>query len=194
MRTRLAGLLTALVLGGATLTGCTSGHDATVNGGTFAFQSDGSATEFSYPAADRQTIGDIGGPTVSGDGTVALSQYRGKVVVLSVWGSWCGPCRQEAAGLQAASEELGSEKVQFIGINVKDLADDAKAFEASMKLTYPSIFDPKMRSLLSIRNYPIKAIPSNIVIDQQGRVAQIWLHEVTQTELVATVNAIVPGA
>ena len=55
---------------------------------------------------------------------------------------------------------------------------------------YPSIFDPSLRTMASIRGYPVNSIPSTIVVDRQGRVAQVWLRQVTETELVAAVSAI----
>ncbi|MTD14499.1 redoxin domain-containing protein [Nakamurella sp. YIM 132087] len=172
------------------MTGCSSGTDAIAVGGSFDFRPTGGVLEFSYPAAERGTLGTISGPAVVGDGTVALADYRGKVVVLNFWGSWCGPCRAEAPDLRDASTELADLGVQFLGVNVKDDKEAAAAFEASKEIAYPSIFDPTRRTLLSIKGYPANTIPSTIVVDPQGRVAQIWLRQVTKTELVATVRAI----
>jgi thiol-disulfide isomerase/thioredoxin len=95
------------------------------------------------------------------------------VVVLNVWGSWCAPCRKEAASLGAAARELEAEGVEFVGVNTKDSSpDQGLAFERRYDVPYPSFFDPSGRTLLAFRGTLIpSAIPSTVVIDQQGRVA-----------------------
>ncbi len=71
--------------------------------------------------------------------------------------------------------------MQFLGVNVKDTKDAGADFLASKQVTYPSIYDPSMRTLLSIRGFPPGSIPSTIVIDRQGRVAHIWLRAITES-------------
>ncbi|GGM04035.1 TlpA family protein disulfide reductase [Nakamurella endophytica] len=175
-----AALLVSLL---AVLSGCTGGGDAA----SFQFVSPGGRTEFSYAAQDRRPIGELSGPALEGDGTVSVAQFADKVVVLNFWGSWCGPCRAEAQQLQDASTQLAPQGVQFLGLNVKDEKGAGAAFDAAKGVTYPSIFDPFMRTLLSIQGYPASAIPSTIVLDRRHRVAHIWLGAVTRAELVAAV-------
>lgn len=187
MRNRLqTGLVLLLVL----LTGCASGKDATAVGGSFTFVSPGGKTEFSYPVGDRRPIGDLGGPDLSGSKTLKASDYRGRVVVLNFWGSWCPPCRLEAPGLQAASQALASQGVQFLGVNVRDDKGAGADFNATKGITYPSIYDPRLQTLLSLRGYPTTAIPSTIVLDRSGRVAHIWLTVVTKDELLDVIKPI----
>ena len=178
--------MAALLLAAA---GCTSGSDASVDAG-FVFVSPGGQVEFSYPVSERRTIGDLGGPDLAGDKTLTVSDYRGKVVVLNFWGSWCPPCRLEAPGFQAASVELAGRGVQFLGVNVKDPKGAGADFNASKGITYPSIYDPTERTMLSIRGFPSVYIPSTIVLDRAGRVAHIWLIDVTKAELMSVVTPI----
>ncbi len=165
------------------LAGCTSGNDATVYGGSFTFTSPHGGKEFTYAAADRKEIGDLSGPDLTGKSTIDVASYKGRVVVLNFWGSWCAPCRDEAPGLQASSEKYQASGVQFIGIDVKDTVSGALGFTAGKQITYPSIFDFGMRTMLSIRGLPTGSVPVTLVLDRQGRVAQIWLREITEGDL-----------
>ena len=171
--------------------GCSTGNDATVYGGSFTFTSPGGKFDFSYPAADRKTIGPMSGPDLTGKQTIDVASYRGKVVVLNFWGSWCPPCRAEADGLEYSWQTYRSQPVQFIGINVKDRAPAGLAFSTSKKITYPSILDFSMRTLLSLRGVPTGSMPVTVVLDKQGRVAHIWLHEITQADLNQVLPALV---
>ena len=107
-----------------------------------------------YPAGQRGSIDDLSGPDLTGEGTISLSDYPDTVIVLNVWGSWCGPCRGEADGLNLASTLTADKGVQFIGINVKDTRDAGADFHRARQVPYPSIYDPSMRTLLSIRGFP----------------------------------------
>jgi thiol-disulfide isomerase/thioredoxin len=171
----LAALL-ACVLTLAALAGCSAGDDAAVHGGSFTFVSPGSKTTFSYPQGQRQTVGNLSGPSLMTDKTISLSDYAGKVVVINFWGSWCPPCRAEQDGLSLISRQLASKGVQFLGIDLKEPSQSSgQDFHRSKNVPYPSIYDPTMRTILSLRGYPSGSIPSIIVLDRQHRVAQIWL-------------------
>ena len=101
----------------------------------------------------------LSGENLAGEGTVSLSDYAGKVVVLNFWGSWCTPCRAEAPALEEAATALAPAGVQFLGINVKDTKSAGADFLASKQVGYPSIYDPSMRTLLAIRGYPASGDP-----------------------------------
>ena len=107
------------------LAGCSSGLERY---GGFTFASPGGQTELTYPAGQRGSIDDLSGPDLTGEGTISLSDYPDTVIVLNVWGSWCGPCRGEADGLNLASTLTADKGVQFIGINVKDTREAGADF------------------------------------------------------------------
>jgi peroxiredoxin len=181
--------------------GCSTGTDAAVYGGSFTFVSPGGKYEFSYPPADRGTVGSFSGPKLGCDpaskakqcttGTVSLADFPGKVVVINFWGSWCAPCRAEADGLNAAAASLATQGVQFLGVDLKEPSSwDGADFQRSKQIGYPSISDQTMRTILSLRGYPVGSIPSTIVVDRQHRVAHIWLLPVTEKDLSTVVSAI----
>ena len=180
MRRRVVAVLAAGVL--LVLTGCSSPGAPVAGGDGKGFVSgDGSVAV--VPPADRLPAPDLTGTTLSGD-TVSLSDEAGKVVVLNVWASWCAPCRQEAPYLQAVLDATKADGVTFLGVNIRDDAAAAQAFQRRFALTYPSIVDEDGRLLLAFHDtLPPSAIPSTLVIDRQGRIAARILRETTFTEL-----------
>jgi thiol-disulfide isomerase/thioredoxin len=113
-------------------------------------------------------------PVLGGQGDSSLADYKGKVVVLNVWGSWCGPCRLEAKHFAKVSKETASQGVQFIGINTRDAEKGpAVNFEKDNSITYPSFFDPIGKLILRFPKGTLnpQAIPSTVVIDRDGKIA-----------------------
>ncbi len=176
----LAPVLAAVLALGA-LAGCSTGDDAAVWGGSFTFVSPGGKQEMSYPPAERGTVGSLSGPNLMTDQTIALDDYANKVVVINFWGSWCAPCREEQPGLNLIATQLADQGVQFLGVDLEKGQGQSAGqdFHRNFKVPYPSIYDPMMRTILSLRGYPATAIPSMVVLDRQHRVAQIWLASAT---------------
>jgi thiol-disulfide isomerase/thioredoxin len=156
----------------------------------------GSSGALTRIAPDQRTPG----PTLSGARlgddkvTVSTADYPGKVLVLNVWGSWCSPCRQEAAALQAASVATKAD-AQFIGLNTRDASPaQPVAFVRTHDITYPSIFDPSGQSLLQLAGQvPPSAIPSTLVLDRQGRVAIRVLGPISEATLTDMVGEVAAG-
>ena len=142
----------------------------------------------------RQVLPTVSGPALGGNQTISTQDYRGKVVVINVWGSWCPPCRKEAPDLQAASVET-KDVAQFVGITSKDYDPaPAEAFVRSFKITYPSIYDPTGKVLLAFAGeLPPSAIPSTMIIDREGRLAVRVLSEVSKITLVDMINDVANG-
>jgi cytochrome c biogenesis protein CcmG/thiol:disulfide interchange protein DsbE len=107
-------------------------------------------------------------PKLAGGGTVALSAYRGKVVVLNFWASWCGPCRGEAPLLQRWQHELSAQNATVVGIDVLDVSDDARKFVARYGLDYPQLRDGDGSHL---KRFDVVGYPETVVIDRRGRIA-----------------------
>ncbi|QGN33804.1 TlpA disulfide reductase family protein [Microlunatus sp. Gsoil 973] len=145
------------------------------------------------PVAKRVKAPVISGPSLTDGKTIDSADYAGKVLVINVWGSWCPPCRKEAPDLQTASDKLGA-KAQFIGINSRDPAKAApQAFLRAHKITYPSIYDPDGSQVVKFDNLPPSAIPSTLVIDEQGRLAVRILGTISTDTLVDIVDDVAAG-
>ncbi|OZC90854.1 protein disulfide reductase [Rhodococcus sp. 06-412-2C] len=173
--------------------GCSTGTDAVAQGGTFQFVSPGGQTDIFYdPPSERGALGELSGPDLMTEGkTTSLSDYDGDVVVLNVWGQWCGPCRGEADDLEKVYEATRASGVEFLGINVRDESQTAaQDFVVSNNVTYSSIYDPPMRTLTALGGVPTSVIPTTVVLDRQHRVAAVFLRELLAEDLQPVVERI----
>jgi thiol-disulfide isomerase/thioredoxin len=165
--------------------GCSTGNDAVASGGDFQFVSPDGKTEIFYEGPDRKSIGGLSGQNLlEPDQQIALSDFTGKVVVLNIWGSWCGPCRVEAPQLQKVYDQTRDSGVVVLGIDVHEKQSPAQDFVRDNNLTYPNIYDQPGRSLLGLKGYPRSVVPSTIVLDRAHRVAAVYLHDLLSTDLI----------
>ena len=136
-----------------------------------------------YPRAERVTSPPLDGTTLTGD-RLSLSTYAGKIVVINVWGSWCGPCRAETPDLARAARELEASGVRFIGVDTRDNLSAARAFTRRYDVPYPSVVDEDGELLLGFRFIiPTAVVPTTIVIDREGKVAARVIGPVTYRTL-----------
>jgi thiol-disulfide isomerase/thioredoxin len=130
----------------------------------------------------------LSGTTLQGT-SWKVADARDKVLVLNVWGQWCGPCVAEMPHLQQVWAQLSAagKPVQFMGINYRDGVETAKAFLRANKITYPSLEDDGGRTLLALRG-KANTTPTTLVLDRQGRIAARVSGPVTAATLSGLVD------
>ena len=105
---------------------------------------------------------------LTSDGTLKLSDYKGKAIVLNFWASWCLPCKIEMPALQQAWEDYQDQDIVFIGVNMWDEEQSALDFLAEFGVTYPNGYDPLE---LIEDNYYLTGVPTTWFIYPDGSVA-----------------------
>ncbi len=184
MTGRIGAVLVAVLLA---VVGCGTGQDAVATGTEFTFVAPGGQTFITYdPPESRGAVTGISGESLLRPGeTVGLEDYAGRVVVLNLWGSWCGPCREEVPDLQFVGEQTGAA---VLGIDLRDDRDAAEDFLRDRGVTYDSIYDPAGRTLVALSGYPRNSVPSTLVLDRQHRVAAVDLLQIRPSELIPLVQ------
>jgi cytochrome c biogenesis protein CcmG/thiol:disulfide interchange protein DsbE len=114
-------------------------------------------------------------PTLIGHGTGSLAAYRGQVVVLNFWASWCQPCQAEAPLLESAQQQLLRHHATVLGVTYKDASPDSLAFVRHYHLNYPNLRDASGDFAGS---YGTDQLPETFVIDRHGRVTAISRGEI----------------
>jgi thiol-disulfide isomerase/thioredoxin len=185
-RTAVAVLAAALV----PLAGCATGHAAVDvnNGGDFRFVEGTPAGQVIAPGKRASA------PTFTGtllDGKpFSSTSLHGSVAVINFWGSWCAPCRVETPEFSRVAADVAGRGVRFLGVDVKEDPQFARAFVSSRSISFPSLADPRGAVALAFRDYPANAIPSTIVLDRQGRVAAVYTAAVSQQDLRSVLDAV----
>jgi len=145
----------------------------------------GDASAVVYPAGHRPLAPGFNGTTLTGS-KLSFSDYRGRVVVLNFWGSWCVPCREEASTLAAVAAKYQPSGVSFLGVDVRDTTASALAFTHSFHVSYPSVSDPSSAITLDFTaKVPIAGTPTTLVVDRTGHIAGAVFGTVTYSDLTA---------
>lgn len=193
MPSRPTGLIGTLAIAAMlAAAGCTGSPESAAPSGDQGFVSGTGAIEV-VPVEDRKSAPDLAGTTLAGD-ELDVASLRGELVVLNIWASWCAPCRAEAPGLQNVYEDMRDDGVTFVGINTRDSDANARKFEQGFGITYPSLVDPDGELLLRFREtLPPNAVPTTLIVDQDGLMAARALTPLTEQQLRDLVRAVLDG-
>ena len=150
----------------------------------------GDGTISVYAADDRGEPIEFAGETVDGD-NYDSADAAGQVQVVNFWYAGCAPCRVEAPILEEVYEGADGDDVSFVGVNVRDQAGTAASFEDDYGVTYPSILDVNEGSvqLAFAGPVPPAAVPTTIVLDQEGRVAARVLGQLEEASILDSIIA-----
>jgi cytochrome c biogenesis protein CcmG, thiol:disulfide interchange protein DsbE len=121
-------------------------------------------------------------PRLGSGGSGSLADEKGKVVVLNVWASWCGPCQSEMPLLQRTHDKIAPRGGVVLGIDMQEPPEKALEFLAEKNVTFPSLRD---RDKEYVRRFGVSGYPETFLIDRSGKIAalrrgpvdQAWLDE-----------------
>jgi thiol-disulfide isomerase/thioredoxin len=182
-RTRVALFTAGAAVAALVLSACGSGGTSGGAGNSnYVSGKDGIST---VAKGSRDTAPDLSGKTIDGK-QLDVADYKGKVVVLNIWGSWCPPCRAETPNLVKVAKETAGQGVQFVGINTRDPSTSlATAFEKQQGIPYPSLYDRTGKLMLRFKKGTLnpQTIPSTIIIDRDGKIAARTLQALSEDKL-----------
>ena len=127
-------------------------------------------------------------PSVPGGTTVRLSDYKGKVVLVNFWATWCPPCREEIPDFIKVRDSLKTEGFEIIGIAMDEGGAKVVApFAQEYGITYPlAVGDNKIT-----RSYGgIRGIPTSFLVDREGKIVQKWVGMISEETLTKAVKAV----
>lgn len=130
----------------------------------------------SFAPGARKAAPDLSGTTIDQGVPFSLAAQKGHVVVINFWASWCDPCRDELPQLDQVATEFQAQGVRFMGVSFHgDSKTAAEAFLKGHQVPYDSLSDPDSKLVLAFKGakVTIAAPPLTLVIDKQGRIADI---------------------
>ena len=120
------------------------------------------------PLNERKVAPSLAGDRPLTGQTLSLAPYRGRVLFINFWASWCAPCRKEAPELARFAASLDPHKAAIVGVDINDKSPDALRFLARFHLSYANSSDPK---LTLFHRYGVFGIPTTVVIDARSTIA-----------------------
>jgi peroxiredoxin len=151
-----------------------------------------------------QAMGEVNRPAPSftapalRGGTIDLTQYRGNVVVLNFWGTWCEPCKRELPALQRAYDEFAGQGLMIIGVNLTDdeqvqgrTVADVAAFLDQYNVTYPIALDVDGTITEAYRVFPL---PTSFFITPDGQIRYVHIGELTFDDIAVRFTELRAGS
>lgn len=128
--------------------------------------------------------------SIDNGAAVDSSRFRGRVVVVNFWASWCVPCREEAATLENFAVRNADAGVELIGVLYSDTRSNARDFRDEFRLTYPLVDDPAGSTAI---DFGVRGVPETFVIGPDGRVMARLIGAVGPTTLDGVVQQVLAG-
>lgn len=99
--------------------------------------------------------------------THTLADYRGRVLVVNFWATWCPPCVKEMPALDRLQQQLGEAGVQVVGINMGETTDDIASFNERVPVDFPLLLSPDMSAG---QDWGVRGLPTTFILDPEGRI------------------------
>lgn len=125
------------------------------------------------------------------DGNVqSLEQWRGKVLIVNYWATWCPPCMKEIPDFASVSRDLEDAPVQFVGISI-DRVENVRAFDERMDVPYPLLIAPPQALEATARlGNSAQALPFTVILDPRGEIGHLKLGVLNKSELEGKIRAL----
>ena len=140
------------------------------------------------PVDQREAAVEFSGTAVDGS-TVSSADYDDTVLVLNFWYAGCGPCRAEASTLEDTYQQVSPQGARFLGVNIYDGPEQARSFETTYGIEYPSVLargDADLK-LAFAASTSLQAAPTTLVLDKQGRVAARFIGQLREAPILKTI-------
>jgi peroxiredoxin len=120
---------------------------------------------------------------------VSLSDYRGQVVLLNFWATWCEPCRAEIAAMEAVLQARQGEPFVVLGVNYQESREEVRPFVVEVGMTYPILLDATGRVM---QTYRAPGLPMSVVVDWEGVIQVRHAGVLTEAQLVGYLEKLLP--